>query len=80
MAIALTGLEAGTIAGVERGFVSIGDEHDRALDDIDKLVFVSVANGADWTRRPGPTPTAAAIEAADGDPGAAPRSITEVPV
>ena len=42
MAIALTGLEAGAIAGVEHGFASIGDEHDRAPDDIDELIFVSV--------------------------------------
>jgi hypothetical protein len=42
MAVALTGLEAGAIAGVEDSFASIGDEHDRAPDDIDELVFVSV--------------------------------------
>jgi hypothetical protein len=42
MAIALTGLEAGAIAGVEDNFTSIGDEHDRAPDDIDELVFVNV--------------------------------------
>jgi hypothetical protein len=32
----------GAIAGVEDGFASIGDEHYRAPDDIDELVFVSV--------------------------------------
>ena len=42
MAIALTGLETGAIAGVEHGFTSIGDEHDGAPNDIDELVFVSV--------------------------------------
>src|ERR1700739_2318149 len=42
MAIALTGLEAGAIAGVEDSFTSIGDQHDRTSDDINKLVFVSV--------------------------------------
>jgi hypothetical protein len=42
MAITLTGFEAGAIAGVEYGFASIGDEHDRAPDDIDEFVFVSV--------------------------------------
>ena len=40
IAIALAGLEAGTIAGVEHGFAGIGDEHDRAPDDINELVFV----------------------------------------
>jgi hypothetical protein len=42
MAITLTGFEAGAIASVEHGIASIGDEHDRAPDDIDKLVLVSV--------------------------------------
>src|SRR6516162_11959511 len=42
MAIALAGLETGAIAGVEHGFASIGDEHDRAPDNIDELVFVGV--------------------------------------
>src|SRR3984893_9888613 len=42
MAIALTGLEGGAIAGAEDGLASIGDEHDRAPDNIDELVFVSV--------------------------------------
>jgi hypothetical protein len=39
---ALTGLETGAIAGVEHGFASIGNEHDRVPDDIDELVFASV--------------------------------------
>src|SRR6516225_4147057 len=42
MAIALTGLEAGAIAGIENGFASIGDEYDRSSQDENELVFVSV--------------------------------------
>ena len=42
MAIALSGLEAGAITGIEDGFASIGDEHDRAPDDINKFIFVCV--------------------------------------
>src|SRR5262252_2349664 len=40
MAIALTGLKAGAIARLKRGFASVSDENDRTPDDVDELVLV----------------------------------------
>jgi hypothetical protein len=57
MAIALTGLEAGAIAGLEDGITTVGDEHNRAAQNVNELVFMSVPTGVDWTRRPDPAPT-----------------------
>jgi hypothetical protein len=53
VAITLTGLEASAIAGVEDGLASVGDEHDRAAQDIDEFVNQSVpvalARPGTWT-------------------------------
>ena len=42
MTIAFTGLKAGAIADVEQDFAGIGNEHDRAPNDVDELVFMGV--------------------------------------
>jgi hypothetical protein len=42
MAITLTAFEAGAIASVEDGVAVVGDEHDRASQDENEFVFVSV--------------------------------------
>jgi hypothetical protein len=70
MAIALTDLEAGAIAGVEHGFASIGDERDRAPDDIDELVFVSVPMALTG---PGPRAQLQQIDAELGKAGGQPE-------
>ena len=42
VAVRFTGFEAGAIAGVEHDFAGIGNEHDRAPNDVDEFVFVGV--------------------------------------
>src|ERR1700730_13771568 len=70
MAIVLTCLEAGAIAGVEQGLASICDEHDRAPDDIDELVFVSVPMALTG---PGARAQLQQIDAELGKPGGHPQ-------
>jgi hypothetical protein len=42
MAIAVTSLKTGAIAGVEHGLAGIGNEHHRAADNVDELVLMRV--------------------------------------
>ena len=42
VAVRFTGFEAGAIADVEQDFAGIGNEHDRAPNDVDELVFMGV--------------------------------------